>query len=111
MEKYARRCGLDIYNGNKNEFNIFKINFGEKAIDECPISYSIKSGGAEYINDAMSCYQYYESGFLPEVWDTQLNRPASILDQTEFFHKSYNMVSKVKNKAEKVALNATKKGK
>ena len=56
----------------------------------------------------MNCYQYYEKGYLPEVWDTQYNRPCSILDQTEFFHISYNIVTKVKNKAEKKALEASK---
>ena len=57
----------------------------------------------------MNCYQYYENGYLPEVWDTQYNRPCSILDQTEFFHISYNIVTKVKNKAEKKALEDSKR--
>ena len=56
------------------------------------------------------CYQFYEQGYLPEVWDTQYSRPCSILDQTDFFHKSFSVVSKVKNKAEKKRMDDAKKG-
>lgn len=83
---------------------MFRINFGDKIIDECPNSYC----DWEYVGDAMYANRCYEAGFLPEVWDTQRGHQASILDQTEFFHSMSQLVQVVKNKAEAKAYEKTK---
>lgn len=96
----GRNCGLPSYQGEKSQGIFFKINFGTKLIRECPISYVDWSN----VGDAMEAYQYYEGGYLPEVYDTIKGKPLSILDQSEFFTKAHALVTKVKNKAEQKAM-------
>lgn len=103
LEKMARGCGLESYKGEKLPNVMFKINFGKKLIKECPNSYVDWTN----VGDALQAYQFYESGYLPEVYDENTNRPLSILDQTEFFTKAHQVVSKVKNKAEQQAMEAS----
>ena len=91
----SRACGLPSYTGKKLS-PVVKINFGTTVINECPNSYC----SWEYVGDAMEAYQLYESVFLPEVYDEANNRPASILDQTQFFTDAHSLVQRVKNKQE-----------
>ena len=74
----------------------FRIQFGKEIIDQCPNSYCDWT----YVGDALNCYKFYSAGFLPEVWDSQKEQPASILDQTDFFHTMITLVESTKNKAE-----------
>lgn len=91
----SRACGLPNYVGPKLS-PVFKINFGNTSITECPNSYC----NWEHVGDAMQAYQLYEAGYLPEVQCSVTQRTLSILDQTEFFTSAHALVSKVKNKAE-----------
>ena len=100
----GRCCGLPSYQGEKSQGVFFKINFGTKLIRECPQSYA----EWEYVGDALEAYQLYEGGYLPEVYDNTNGRHLSILDQTEFFTKAHNLVSKIKNKAESTILEKSK---
>jgi hypothetical protein len=93
--KMARACGLPAYKGEKLE-PVFKINFGQKIIRECPNSYC----KWDYVGDSLEAWKYYKDGFLPEVYDEGTNRPLSILDQSEFFTVAHSIVESVKNKAE-----------
>ena len=86
---------------------MFRIDFGKKIINECPNSYCDWT----YVGDAMSAHKFHESGFLPEVWDKQRGCPASILDQTEFFHSMSQLVEITKNRAEAEAHTKINKGK
>lgn len=91
----SRACGLKSYTGPKLN-PVFKINFGQTVIKECPNSYCTW----DYVGDAMEAYQLYEAGYLPEVYDNVTHKPLSILDQTEFFTKAHSLVTRVKNKQE-----------
>ena len=91
----SRSCGLEAYKGIKLNTPI-RINFGKKVIIECPNSYA----KWEYVGDAMEAWQYYKDGYLPEVYDKGIEKPLSILDQSEFFTVAHSLVESVKNKAE-----------
>ncbi len=91
----SRACGLDSYKGEKLN-PIYKLNFGKKIIHECPNSYC----NWDYVGDALEAYQYYEGGFLPEVYDEYTKKTLSILDQSDFFTFGHSIVGMVKNKYE-----------
>lgn len=93
--KMSRACGLPSYTGPKLS-PVFKINFGQIVIKECPNSYC----KWDYVGDAMEAYQLFEAGYLPEVQDAVTGRQLSILDQTEFFTGAHTLVSRVKGKQE-----------
>jgi len=61
-----------------------------------------------YLGDAVDAYKWYTDGYLPEVWDESLQRPCSIMDQTDFFIKASRMVEGVKNKAESERMKESK---
>ena len=52
------------------------------------------------LSDAIDAYDYYEAGYLPEVFDDTSNKPCSILDQTEFFGVAHGIVKSARNQAE-----------
>jgi hemolysin-activating ACP:hemolysin acyltransferase len=91
----SRGCSLPNYTGTSLE-PVFRINFGETVIRECPISYCDWT----YVNDAVTSYQLYEDKWLPEPYDEYSNRPLGILDQTEFFYESARIVKNIQNKFE-----------
>lgn len=91
----SRACGLPSYKGPKLS-PVFKINFGQTVIKECPNSYC----KWEHVGDAMEAYQLFEAGYLPEVTDNVTGKQLSVLDQTEFFISAHSLVSRVKNKQE-----------
>lgn len=100
----ARGCSLPTYTG-KSLNPVFKINFGETVIRECPLSYCDWT----YTKDALMSWQLYEDKWLPEPYDEHTNRPLGILDQTEFFYETARVVKSLTARFEAQSLKEIKK--